>query len=118
MKEKLSDRIKMLREKAALTQVELAKQIGVSKSQFIRYETSDVQPPADKLNNLAEVLETTVDYLINGSKNEKAKITLKNSELLHLFTEIDALPEQEQIVLLKVIAAYLRDYKTRQAYSR
>ena len=118
MKEKLSDRIKILREKSGYTQVELADRIGVSKSQFIRYETNDVQPPADKLNNLAEALETTVDYLINGAKNEKAKSTLKNSELLHLFSEIDGLPEQEQAVMMRVIAAYIRDYKTRQAYSR
>jgi transcriptional regulator with XRE-family HTH domain len=118
MKERLSDRIKMLREKAGFTQVELADRIGISKSQFIRYETNDVQPPADKLNNLADALQTTVDYLINGGKHEKAKSTLKNSELLHLFSEIDGLPEQEQMVMIKIIAAYIRDYKTRQAYSR
>lgn len=118
MKERLSDRIKLLREKAGFTQVELAERIGVSKSQYIRYETSDVQPPADKLNKLSESLDTTVDFLINGSKNEKAKSTLKNSELLHLFSEMDNLPEQEQSVMIRVIAAFIRDYKTRQAYSR
>lgn len=118
MKEKLSDRIKTLRKNAGLTQIELAAMIGVSKSQFIRYELDSAQPPADTLNKMAMALGTTADYLINGSKNERAKSTLKNSELIHLFTEIDSLPDQEQAILLKVIAAYIRDYKTKLAYNQ
>jgi transcriptional regulator with XRE-family HTH domain len=37
MKETLADRIQTLRKQSGLTQVELADNIGVSKSQFIRY---------------------------------------------------------------------------------
>jgi hypothetical protein len=36
---------------------------------------------------------------------------------IHLFSEIDSLPGQEQTVLLKVIAAYIRGYKTNEAYN-
>jgi len=35
-----------------------------------RYENNGVQPPADTINKLAEVLGTTVDYLINGNSDE------------------------------------------------
>jgi hypothetical protein len=72
----------------------------------------------NKFFSAGKILDTTVDYLINGGKHEKAKSTLKNSEILHLFSEIDYLPEHEQTILLKVISAYIRDYKTRQAYTR
>lgn len=46
---------------------------------------------------------------IYRSKKEKARSTLKNSELIHLFSELDSLPEKEQAVLDKEITAYIRD---------
>jgi len=118
MKEKLADRVILLRKQAGLTQIDLAGKIGVSKSQYIRYETKDVQPPANILNKLADTLGTSVDFLISGDKNEKAKASLKNSDLLQRFKEIDTLPEQEQNILLKVISAYIRDFKAKQAYAQ
>ena len=48
------------------------------------------------MNLLAEHLGTSVDYLINGDKTERAKASLKNSDLLQKFREVDALPEDEQ----------------------
>ena len=45
------------------------------------------------------------------------KASLKNSELLQRFKEIDTLPEDEQTTLLKVISAYIRDFKAKQAYA-
>lgn len=117
MKEILADRIQSLRKQAGLTQVELADKIGVSKSQYIRYETKNVQPPADTMNKLADVLGTSVDFLISGDKSDKAKASLKNSELLQRFKEMDSLPEEEQSILIKIISAYVRDYKAKQAYA-
>jgi transcriptional regulator with XRE-family HTH domain len=117
MKEKLSDRIILLRKQAGLTQIELADKINVSKSQYIRYETKDVQPPANIINKLADALGTTVDFLISGDKNEKAKASLKNTELIQRFKDVDNLPEEEQGVLIKIISAYVRDFKAKQAYA-
>lgn len=117
MKETLADRIQTLRKQAGLTQVELADKIGVSKSQFIRYESKNVQPPANIINKLADTLATSVDFLISGDKNEKAKASLKNSELIQRFKEVDSLPEDEQSVLIKIISAYVRDYRAKQAYA-
>jgi transcriptional regulator with XRE-family HTH domain len=117
MKETLAERIQSLRKLAGLTQVELAEKIGVSKSQYIRYESKDVQPPANIMNKLADALGTSVDFLISGDKNEKAKASLKNSELIQRFKEVDSLPEDEQGVLIKIISAYVRDYRAKQAYA-
>jgi len=46
----------------------------------------------------------------------KAKAALKNSELLQRFREVETLPEREKSVLLEIIGAYIRDFKTKQAY--
>lgn len=116
MKEKLADRIVLLRKQAGFTKVELADKIGGSKSQYIRYETKDVQLTNIR-NKLADMLGTSVDFLISGDKTEKAKASLKNSELIQRFKEVYALPEEEQGVLIKIISAYVRDYKAKQAYA-
>lgn len=112
----LGERIQALRKQLGISQVDLAKKIKVSKSMINRYENRGVQPPADVLNKIAGMLNTSVDFLINGNKDEKAKATLKNSELLQKFKEVDAMPEKEQNMLLHYINIYLRDFKARQTY--
>lgn len=113
----LGNRVQGLRKENSLSQNELANRINISKAQMSRYEVKGVQPPADVLNKIADVLNTSVDFLINGDTDEKAKATLKNTELLQKFKEMDTLPDKEQSVLLNVISAYLRDYKAKQAYA-
>jgi transcriptional regulator with XRE-family HTH domain len=117
MKENLAVRIQELRKQKGWSQIELADKIGLSKAQMSRYETKNVQPPADTLNKIATALDTTIDYLISGDKTEKAKAAIKNSELLQSFKEMDVLPEQEQTMLVKIIRAYVRDFKARQTYA-
>ena len=65
---------------------------------------------------------TTLSYLFWNTtdirdKTEKAKASLKNSELIQRFKEVDSLPEDEQGVLIKIISAYVRDYRAKQAYA-
>lgn len=112
----LGKRIQQLRKEKGLSQTELAQNTGISYAQISRYEIKGAQPPAEVLNKLAEALDTSVDYLINGDTTEKALNTLKDVELLKQFKEINQLPEDEKQTILKVISAYLRDFKTRQAY--
>lgn len=76
-----------------------------------------MQPPANIMNLLAEHLGTSVDYLINGDKTKKAKATIKNADLLQKFNEVYALPEDEQNVIVKIISAYVRDFRANQAYA-
>ena len=112
----LGNRIQELRKLNKLSQTELANKINLSKSQIIRYETKGVQPPADILNKLADLLNTSIDYLINGDTTEKAISSLKDAELLKQFKEIDSMPDEDKKTIIKVVSAYIRDFKTRQAY--
>ena len=113
----LGKRIQILRKEYNLSQTELSNKIGVSKSQMIRYEIKGVQPPADVLNKIADIFNTSIDFIINGSIQEKAKTSLKNNDLLSKFKEISSMPDDEQKSIIKVISAYIRDFKTRQAYA-
>jgi transcriptional regulator with XRE-family HTH domain len=115
--DELGKRIQELRKNAKYSQVELATKIGVSKSQMIRYENKGVQPPADVLNKIADIFTTSIDFLINGDTQEKAKATLKNNTLLQQFKDVENLPEEEQKTVIKFLGAYIRDFKTKQSYA-
>lgn len=115
--EDLGQRIQELRKQLKLSQTDLADKIGVSKSQMIRYENKGVQPPADILNKLADIFSTSVDFLINGASQDKAKASLKNNTLLQQFKEVENLLEDEQSTVIKFLGAYIRDFKAKQTYA-
>ena len=112
----LAKRIEELRKEEGFSQVEFAKKIKVSRSQINRYLNHNVEPPADILRNIANVLNTSVDYLLNGKTDERAKASLKNTEVFNRFKDLDSLPDKEQNTLLEVIGAYIRDFRAKQAY--
>lgn len=113
----LGKRIQELRKNAGLTQQELAKKIDISHPQIVRYETKDVQPPADVLGKIAGVFGVSIDFLVNGDTNEKAQQTLKDAELIKQFQKVEQLPEEEKNTVVRVISALVRDFNTRKAYS-
>ncbi len=115
--ETLGHRIQELRKSKSLSQTELANMVGISYAQISRYENKGSQPPAEILNQLSNVLGTSVDYMINGASSEKAKATLHDAKILNYFREVEALPDDEKNIVLKVIGAIIGQYKTKQAYA-
>lgn len=115
--ENLGFRIQELRKEKGFSQTDLANKVGVSYAQISRYENKGSQPPAEILNNLANMLGTSVDYIINGNSSEKAKATLNDAKVLNYFKEVELLPEEEKNTVLNVIGAIVGQYKTKQAYA-
>lgn len=103
----LGERIQTLRKEAGLTQVELAKKIKISPTQMTRYEIRGVQPPADMLKRLTDVLNISVDFLINGDKDQKAKSALKDDELLMQFKKIEQLPSDKQKLIKEILDLFI-----------
>lgn len=60
----LGEKIKILR-KRKYTQEELAYRLGVHVNTVLKWEHGDRKPTADKLKELANVLDTPIDYLLN-----------------------------------------------------
>ena len=110
----LGKRIQDKRKQLGLSQTELAKKIEISYAQLSRYENKGTQPPAEVLNRFAIVLDTTVDFLINGEKFEKARATLKDSELLRQFHDLEQLDEEDKNVVKKLIDAFITKKKLEQ----
>jgi transcriptional regulator with XRE-family HTH domain len=103
----LANRIQELRKQKGWSQTELAKKIGVSYTQMSRYEVKGVQPPANTLKKLADVLDTTVDYLVSGDKDEKVKASLKDAELLQQFKAVEQFTDDDKTVIKKLIDAFI-----------
>lgn len=112
----LGNRIQNLRKQLGLTQSQLADKINISHTQMARYEIKGVQPPADVLEKLADVFDTSIDYLVRGDKSQKVESTLKDAELIKEFKRLDELPEDEKKSILKVVSSLIRDFKARQTY--
>ena len=60
----LSGNLKYLREKKKLTQAELAKLLGVSRSTYSSYEKKTSEPTASLLLQLAQYYNVSTDHLL------------------------------------------------------
>jgi transcriptional regulator with XRE-family HTH domain len=103
----LGERIQKLRKECGLTQMELAKHISISHTQMVRYENKNVQPPADVLQKLSYTLKTSIDFLINGDKDQHAIDSIKDNELLRQFRALETLSTEKQSVIKELIDAFL-----------
>lgn len=72
-----NDRLKMAREDKELSQIDLATQIGVAKNTYSQYESGDRKPNYEILKKLADVLEVSIDYLLEKSDS---KLTVEQLE--------------------------------------
>ena len=103
----LGDRIQQLRKAGGFTQAQLADKIKISSTQLVRYENKGVQPPAHVLQKLASVLDTSVDFLINGDKDQKVKAALKDDELFMKFKKIEQLPADKQKLVKELLDLFI-----------
>lgn len=113
----ISERVTQLRKQKGLTQNDLAEKVNISKAQMSRYIAKGVQPPANVLAKMADELGVSMDFLLNGNSEDKAATSLSNMEVIQQYKEVDQLPKEERLTVIRVVAALLRDYKTRQAYA-
>lgn len=67
----LLKRIKDLREEYEITQIEMAKIIGVSKSTYARWETDEAIIPLIHFNNLCNYFKISMDYMTGLNNNNK-----------------------------------------------
>ena len=99
------ERLKALRKRKHWTQKELAAKISLQLSQLNKYEAGMHVPPADKLVDLAGLLDTTTDYLLTGSTSEAAP--LQNRKLLERLRVLESFTPEDQDTVIKLIDAMI-----------
>lgn len=103
----VGERIKELRTLKKLTQSDLAKAVGLTYIQVGRYETQKSNPSSDVLQKLANALDTTTDYLMNGSQDEVVSAQLTDKELLKQFKAVEQLDAEDKHLVKTFIDAFL-----------
>ena len=78
-------RLRDTRRALGLTQSQLAAVAGVHHAQIGRYENKGAVPAADVLTRLASALQTSGDFLIDGTADERAADQLADADLLARF---------------------------------
>lgn len=77
-------KLKKLRKQAGLTQDQLAKQIGVTKSVISFYELRERTPSPEVLIKLSTIFHVTTDYLLGISSSRVIDITGLDEEDEHI----------------------------------
>ncbi|WP_123043152.1 helix-turn-helix domain-containing protein [Cohnella candidum] len=68
----LGHRLRERREKLGKTQLDSAKDLGISNVQLSRYESGDRKPDPQMLSRFAEYYKTTADYLLGRTDDPTA----------------------------------------------
>lgn len=105
MRKGLGLRIKQLRKQHKWTQKELAAKIDVRFPQLNKYECGLHAPPVEKLVKIAEVFDTTVDFLLTGNRSEQRP--LHNLRLLERFRAMEEFNTEDQDAVIKLIDAMI-----------
>ncbi len=108
-------RLRDCRKAKNFSQNQLAGILSTNHSVIGKYERDDVKPSIDVVKRLAEILNTTVAYLIGEADTDDV---FKDQEMLKRLKEINALSEKDKECILYNLDAVLRDVRTRQAYSK
>ena len=72
--------LKELRQKAGMTQKDLAAKVGVTKSVISYYELSERSPSPEMLMKLASVFHVSTDFLLGIQKRDTLDLTGLNAE--------------------------------------
>lgn len=99
-------RLVALRKNAGYTQVELAKELGVTQRMVSYYEGQSEYPPAALLPKLAKLLNVTADELLGLEPIKKARQS--DTRLQRRFQQIEKLPTKEKRQLVQVIDTFLK----------
>ena len=93
----IADRIKYLRERYSMTQTDLAKKLGVSRSAVNLWEMSVSSPSLSNLVEMSKIFDVNVDYLINLTDKITVDITdLKPNEREIVMKLVECLKNKTQ----------------------
>jgi transcriptional regulator with XRE-family HTH domain len=100
-------RLKEVREAKGFTKEKFGKLVKIHYSQIGRYERNEASPSADALKKMANALDVSTDYLMNGTTLDLAAENIQDKTLINQFNRITELSTDNKIVVSKLIDAFL-----------
>lgn len=106
--ETLGERMARLRRAKGWNQRELAERAGTKSTQISKFERGTYQPRLETLAKLAEVLESTTDFLLTGRQPKEARDTRLRARLPLL----EGLPRELRDVFVEFLDTLLNAHET------
>lgn len=91
------ERLKELRIQRGLYQKDVATKLGVDRTTYVKYENGRSEPNHEMLQKLADIFETTTDYLLGRTDEKKTasnELSL-STEQQDLITSVSELPAED-----------------------
>ncbi len=85
----------------------LADLINIHYSQIGRYERNEANPSSEVLNKIANILEVSTDFLMNGTIEQIADNAISDKTLINQFNRISKLDDENKKIVVSLIDAFL-----------
>lgn len=90
----VAEKIRYFRDKLGLTQTDLAKRLGISRSAVNAWEMALSSPSLANIVEMARIFHVTVDSLLNSTERQ--------------FVDISDLSNEEQELVLRLVDCFLK----------
>lgn len=107
---KIGTHLAELRQKADLSQYELAKLLGVPQSNIAYWEGSDKPPRSDVLPKLAKILGVRIERLLNINGKQE-RIGGPTGKVRSIFEQVSKLPKKQQEKIVEFVSAFVNQYQ-------
>ena len=91
-----------------LSQKELAKAFGTSHTTIGKYERDEMTPSIEAAKKLANLLDTTVGYLLGETEQDGL---FKDKKMLQRFIDINSLPDDEKHCIIQTMDHFIKASK-------
>jgi len=109
--------LKQFRSDKGFSQEAFANQVGVHVTNLSKYERSKSVPSLEIAEKMASILEVSIDELVYGQQNKKARVQIKDNELLQLFNKTQNLSDDQKKTVMDLLSAFLLKANLKQQLS-
>ena len=99
--------LKRFRAKKGFSQEVFATKIGVHVTNLSKYERNKSTPSLEIAEKMASALDMSLDEMVYGQQNEKARIRIVDNELLRLFNQTQNLSDDQKKTVIDLLSAFL-----------
>nr|WP_320120054.1 helix-turn-helix transcriptional regulator [uncultured Marinifilum sp.] len=99
--------LKKFRTEKGFSQEAFAAKIGVHVTNLSKYERNKSVPSLEIAEKMATALDMSLDEMVYGQQNEKARIRIADNELLNLFNKTQQLPDDQKKTVVDLLSAFL-----------
>ncbi|MFC4598016.1 helix-turn-helix domain-containing protein [Cohnella hongkongensis] len=103
----MGDRLRELRLQRKISQEEVARHIGITRSAYSHYEINNRQPVYDTLIKLASFFDVSLDYIIGGTETRSSVDPTDSSATGDILTLLQRMNREQREQSLSLIEDFL-----------